>query len=40
MILMAMMSIEQRLLVHPEKISEEFVEARMCNLLDKLLPRG
>ena len=40
LILMAMMSIEQRLLVHPEKISEEFVEARMCNLLDKLLPRG
>ena len=40
LILMAMMSIEQRLLVHPEKISEEFVEVRMCNLLDKLLPRG
>jgi len=40
LILMAMMSIEQRLLVHPEKIAEEFVEARMCNLLDKLLPRG
>jgi DNA-binding transcriptional regulator YbjK len=40
LILMAIMSIEQRLLVHPEKISQEFVEARMCNLLEKLLPNG
>lgn len=40
LILMAMMSIEQRLLVHPEKIDQAFVEVRMCNLLDKLLPRG
>ena len=40
LILMAMISIEQRLLVHPEKIEQSFVEVRMCNLLDKLLPHG
>lgn len=40
LILSTMMTIEQRLLVHPEYATSEFVEARMCNLIDKLLPRG
>jgi DNA-binding transcriptional regulator YbjK len=32
------LTIEQRLLVHPEKISQEFVEKRMYNMLDKVVP--
>ncbi|MCG8394555.1 MAG: TetR family transcriptional regulator [Pseudomonadales bacterium] len=40
LILSTMISIEQRLLVHPERISQEFVAARMRNLLDKLLSHG
>ncbi len=33
------LTIEQRLLVHPEKISQEFVEKRMYNMLHKVVPR-
>ncbi|MDX1804783.1 MAG: TetR family transcriptional regulator [Alcanivorax sp.] len=40
LILSTMMTIEQRLLVHPERATQEFVQARMQNLLDKVLPRG
>jgi DNA-binding transcriptional regulator YbjK len=34
------LSIEQRLLVHPEKISQEYAEKRMYNLMEKVLPHG
>lgn len=40
LILSTVMTLEQRLLVHPENATAEFVEARMCNLIDKLLPHG
>lgn len=38
LILSTMMTLEQRLLVHPERANTEFLEVRMCNLVDKLLP--
>lgn len=40
LILSTMMTLEQRLLVHPEHAEPGFVEARLCNLVDKLLPHG
>ncbi len=40
LILSTMMTTEQRLLVHPERASTDFVASRMCNLVDKLLPHG
>ncbi|MEE3319352.1 MAG: TetR family transcriptional regulator [Pseudomonadota bacterium] len=40
LILSSMMTLEQRLLVHPENAHAEYVEARLCNLVDKLLPHG
>ncbi|MCG8438203.1 MAG: TetR family transcriptional regulator [Pseudomonadales bacterium] len=40
LILSTMVTLEQRLLVHPERTSQEFVESRMHNLLNKLIPHG
>lgn len=40
LILSTMMTLEQRLLMHPERANLEFVHSRIKNLLDKLLPHG
>jgi DNA-binding transcriptional regulator YbjK len=34
------LTIEQRLLVHPEKVSQAFAEKRMHNLMEKVIPHG
>lgn len=35
-----MLGVEKFLLIHPERISQEFVQARMRNLLEKLVSHG